>query len=84
MPLYEPLCIAELVRRGPPQLYKKIAGCVNEYFRDPDKDDNILDKQASRASIHTGYRAVLDAKSSDETMVSNSPFNVAIFFHFSV
>jgi hypothetical protein len=53
---------------------------VNEYFRDQEKDDNILDKQASRESIHTGYRAVLDSKSSDETLVSNSPFNVLIFF----
>lgn len=57
---------------------RKIAACVNEYFRDQDKDENILDKQASRASIHTSYRAVLDSKSSDETQVSNSPFDVEI------
>lgn len=45
-----------------------IAACVTEYFQDQDKDDKILDKQASRASIHIGYRAVLDSKSSDETL----------------
>lgn len=60
-----------------------IAACVDEYFRDQDKDDNILDKQASRASIHTGYRAVLDSKSSDENLVSSSPSHVAIFLKFS-
>jgi hypothetical protein len=47
---------------------------VNEYFRDRDKGDNVLDKQEeARASIQIGYRAVLDSKSSDETLVSNSP-----------
>jgi hypothetical protein len=45
---------------------------VNEYFRDRDKGDNVLDKQEeARASIQIGYRAVLDSKSSDETLVSN-------------
>jgi hypothetical protein len=44
---------------------------VNEYFRDQDKDDNVLDRQEARASIQMGYRAVLDSKSSDETLVSN-------------
>ncbi|KQJ97890.1 aluminum-activated malate transporter 12 [Brachypodium distachyon] len=49
-------------------LARSVEACVDEYFRDQDKDDNILDKQASRASIHTGYRAVLDSKSSDENL----------------
>ncbi|KAM0884102.1 hypothetical protein ACQ4PT_031226 [Festuca glaucescens] len=61
-------------------LARSVEDCVNEYFQDQEKDDNILDKQASRESIRTGYRAVLDSKSSDETLVSNSPFNVSIFF----
>lgn len=69
MPLYEPLRIAKLVGRGPPQ-QRKNAGCVNEYFGDQEKHDNLLDKQTSRASIHTGYREVLDSKSSDESLVS--------------
>uniref|UniRef100_A0A0E0E9X7 Aluminum-activated malate transporter n=1 Tax=Oryza meridionalis TaxID=40149 RepID=A0A0E0E9X7_9ORYZ len=49
-------------------LARSIEACVTEYFQDQDKDDKILDKQASRASIHIGYRAVLDSKSSDETL----------------
>lgn len=48
---------------------------MNEYFRDQEKHDNLLDKQTSRASIHTGYREVLDSKSSDESLVSKSPFD---------
>ncbi|WVZ79054.1 hypothetical protein U9M48_026681 [Paspalum notatum var. saurae] len=42
--------------------------CVNEYFRDQDKDSNAPDKQEVKASIQIGYRAVLDSKSSDETL----------------
>ncbi|KAM3409240.1 hypothetical protein ACQJBY_001914 [Aegilops geniculata] len=49
-------------------LARSVEGCVNEYFRDQEKHDNILDKQTSRASIHTGYREVLDSKSSDESL----------------
>ncbi|KAM0854327.1 hypothetical protein ACQ4PT_050485 [Festuca glaucescens] len=49
-------------------LARSVEGCVNEYFRDQEKDDNIFDKQASRDSIHTGYRAVLESKSNDETL----------------
>lgn len=41
---------------------------MNEYFGDQEKHDNLLDKQTSRASIHTGYREVLDSKSSDESL----------------
>lgn len=62
---------------------RMIAACVTEYFQDQDKDDKILDKQASRASIHIGYRAVLDSKSSDETLVRNYPFDDT-FFSFSL
>ncbi|VAH05529.1 unnamed protein product [Triticum turgidum subsp. durum] len=50
-------------------LARSVEGCVNEYFRDQEKHDNILDKQTSRASIHTGYREVLDSKSSDESLI---------------
>ncbi|CAL5039828.1 unnamed protein product [Urochloa decumbens] len=49
-------------------LATSIEACVNEYFRDQDKDENALDKQEARASIQIGYRAVLDSKSSDETL----------------
>ncbi|TKW21923.1 hypothetical protein SEVIR_4G153500v4 [Setaria viridis] len=49
-------------------LATSIEACVNEYFRDKDKDDNVLDRQEARASIQIGYRAVLDSKSSDETL----------------
>ncbi|KAL6603122.1 hypothetical protein ACP70R_043483 [Stipagrostis hirtigluma subsp. patula] len=49
-------------------LATSIEACVNEYFGEHDQDDNILDKEAVRASIHVGYRAVLDSKSSDETL----------------
>nr|CAB3468671.1 unnamed protein product [Digitaria exilis] len=49
-------------------LATSIEACVNEYFRDQDKDDNVVDKQEARASIQIGYRAVLDSKSSDETL----------------
>ncbi|KAL5223666.1 hypothetical protein ABZP36_010305 [Zizania latifolia] len=50
------------------ELARSIEACVTEYFQDRDRDDNILDKQESRASIHIGYRAVLESKSSDETL----------------
>nr|AZQ05604.1 ALMT1 [Saccharum hybrid cultivar] len=50
-------------------LATSIEACVNEYFRDQDKGDDVLDKQEeARASIQIGYRAVLDSKSSDETL----------------
>ncbi|CAD6335938.1 unnamed protein product [Miscanthus lutarioriparius] len=51
-------------------LATSIEACVNEYFRDRDKGDNVLDnkQEEARASIQIGYRAVLDSKSSDETL----------------
>jgi hypothetical protein len=55
---------------------------VNEYFRDQDKDDKVLDKQEARASIQIGYRAVLDSKSNDETLVSNL-FTVLLYIYFN-
>uniref|UniRef100_A0A452YPP4 Uncharacterized protein n=1 Tax=Aegilops tauschii subsp. strangulata TaxID=200361 RepID=A0A452YPP4_AEGTS len=64
-------------------LARSVEGCVNEYFRDQEKHDNILDKQTSRASIHTGYREVLDSKSSDESLVIKSSFDASIFLSFS-
>jgi hypothetical protein len=60
---------------------RKLTACVNEYFRDQDKDDN--DKQEARASIQIGYRAVLDSKSSDETLVSNSLFSIFLLIFFA-
>ncbi|KAL6873491.1 hypothetical protein ACP4OV_013573 [Aristida adscensionis] len=45
-----------------------IEACVDEYFGGQDKDENVQDKEEVRASIHSGYRAVLDSKSSDETL----------------
>lgn len=49
-------------------LATSIEACVNEYFRDQDEGDDVLGKQEARASIQIGYRAVLDSKSSDETL----------------
>ncbi|TVU08451.1 hypothetical protein EJB05_41856, partial [Eragrostis curvula] len=49
-------------------LAASIQACVDEYFREQNKDDDDLDRQEARASIHTGYRAVLDSKSSDESL----------------
>ncbi|KAL6642652.1 hypothetical protein ACP70R_020833 [Stipagrostis hirtigluma subsp. patula] len=51
-------------------LARSIEACVHEYFREQDKDGNILDKQEARASIQIGYRSVLDSKSSDETLAN--------------
>jgi len=59
---------------------------VNEYFRDRDKGDNVLDnkQEEARASIQIGYRAVLDSKSSDETLVSNlATFSLSLKIFFS-
>ncbi|GJM97735.1 hypothetical protein PR202_ga14684 [Eleusine coracana subsp. coracana] len=49
-------------------LLKNIAACVDEYFREQEKDDEVLERQEARASIQIGYRAVLDSKSSDESL----------------
>lgn len=49
-------------------LARSIEACVHEYFKD--KDMEVIDEEAeaSRDSIYKGYRAVLDSKSSDETL----------------
>ncbi|KAK2630761.1 hypothetical protein QOZ80_UnG0726780 [Eleusine coracana subsp. coracana] len=49
-------------------LAKSIVACVDEYFREQEKDDEVLERQEARASIQIGYRAVLDSKSSDESL----------------
>jgi hypothetical protein len=50
---------------------RMVTACVDEYFREQDKGGNVLERQEARASIHTGYRAVLDSKSTDESLVSS-------------
>lgn len=44
------------------------SACVNEYFKDQEKEhDQVRDDDDS--SVIKGYRLVLDSKSSDETLV---------------
>jgi hypothetical protein len=50
---------------------RMVTACVDEYFREQDKGGNVLERQEARASIHTGYRAVLDSKSTDESLASS-------------
>ncbi|XP_010559291.1 PREDICTED: aluminum-activated malate transporter 12-like [Tarenaya hassleriana] len=50
-------------------LSQSIEACVNEYFEDKDPEDK--DKEPSSSSedrIYQGYKAVLDSKSTDETL----------------
>ncbi|GJM97738.1 hypothetical protein PR202_ga14688 [Eleusine coracana subsp. coracana] len=53
-------------------LAKSIEACVDEYFREQEKDDKVLERQETRASIQIGYRSVLDSKSSDESLTPPS------------
>lgn len=50
-------------------LAKSIEACVNEYFNDVDKE-KTQDK-SPEDPIYKGYKAVLDSKSQDETLVSS-------------
>jgi hypothetical protein len=44
------------------------AACVNEYFNDSDLE--VIRNKSSEDPIYEGYKAVLDSKSIDETLVS--------------
>lgn len=45
------------------------AACVNEYFSDAEIKEETHDK-TKEDPIYKGFKAVLDSKSNDETMVS--------------
>lgn len=45
-----------------------IAACVDEYFKDSEIDQGSKDNSLEDP-IYTGYKAVLDSKSIDETLV---------------
>ncbi|MFQ6650891.1 hypothetical protein Gotur_022755 [Gossypium turneri] len=47
-------------------LAKSIEACVNEYFNDPEINEN--QDKSSEDPIYKGYKAVLDSKSIDETL----------------
>ncbi|GFZ00840.1 aluminum-activated, malate transporter 12 [Actinidia rufa] len=47
-------------------LAKSIEACVNEYFSDEEKETS--EDKSSEDPIYKGYKAVLDSKSSDETL----------------
>lgn len=47
-------------------LAKSIQACVNEYFVDSDTEEN--QDKSSEDPIYKGYKAVLDSKSTDETL----------------
>ena len=50
------------------------AVCVNEYFNDYEIKEN--QDKSSEDPIYKGYKAVLDSKSTDETLVSSCFINV--------
>ncbi|RZS11522.1 hypothetical protein BHM03_00042881 [Ensete ventricosum] len=56
-------------------LARSIEACVNEYFRDQTRDDG----KSSKDQIYKGCRAVLDSKSTDETLVSGGFLEVLIY-----
>ena len=43
------------------------AACVVEYFFDSDKQ--VMEDESSEDPIYKGYKAVLDSKATDETLV---------------
>ena len=49
-------------------LYRNLAACVDEYFSDVEKE--MTREKSSEDPIDKGYKAVLDSKSQDETLVS--------------
>lgn len=49
--------------------FKHHAACVNKYFNDEELDIEIEDTMED--PIYENYRAVLDSKSTDETLVSS-------------
>lgn len=50
-------------------LLQNDAACVNEYFDDSDTKEK--QERSSEDPIYKGYKAVLDSKSTDETLVSS-------------
>ncbi|PKA60074.1 Aluminum-activated malate transporter 12 [Apostasia shenzhenica] len=48
-------------------LARSIEGCINEYFQEKDEQES---KDKVEDPIYRGYRAVLDSKSSDETLAT--------------
>ncbi|XP_018681146.2 aluminum-activated malate transporter 12 isoform X1 [Musa acuminata AAA Group] len=56
-------------------LARSIEACVTEYFRDQTQDDG----KSSKDQIYKGCRAVLDSKSSDESLVSGGFLQVLIY-----
>lgn len=46
------------------------AACVDEYFNDAEKE--VAQDKSLEDPIYKGYKAVLDSKSIDETLVSSS------------
>lgn len=55
-------------------LLQNDAACVNEYFNDSEIKEN--QDKSSEDPIYKGYKAVLDSKSTDETLVSSCFINV--------
>ncbi|CAL5432370.1 unnamed protein product [Camellia sinensis] len=55
-------------------LAKSIQACVNEYFSDEEETEESREKSSSSSEdlIYKGYKAVLESKSNDETLVINS------------
>lgn len=47
------------------------AACINEYFSDKEEQEKAKENSMEAEDpIYNGYKAVLDSKSSDETLVS--------------
>lgn len=57
------------------------AACVNEYFNDADEIEETHDT-SEEDPIYEGFKAVLDSKSNDESMVSNFFKLIIIFFYY--
>lgn len=55
---------------------KNPAVCVMEYFYDSEKEATQDD--SSEDPIYEGYKAVLDSKAKDETLVTQCPFLVKL------
>ncbi|KAG1362063.1 Aluminum-activated malate transporter 12 [Cocos nucifera] len=51
-------------------LARSIEACVNEYFREEAEDNKIIEENSFKDPIFKAYRAVLDSKSTDETLAT--------------
>ncbi|KAG6517949.1 aluminum-activated malate transporter 12-like [Zingiber officinale] len=49
-------------------LARSIEACVHEFFQNQDRESPVREEKSSKDEIYKGYRAVLDSKSSDETL----------------